>query len=180
MPPMPRRPGLRSALRVLGRRAPRTRGVLQIEGIGASLEIARDRWGIPHVTAASARDAWFGLGFCHGQDRAFQLELLLRAGRGTLSELLGASTLRLDRLSRTLGFARLAAAQLPRLDPDVVETLEAYVAGINAATKTTPLPHELVLLRRPRTPWRATDVLAFLGLQSLALSANWDTEVARR
>ena len=180
MPRMPARPGPRLLLGLLGRRAATTRGNLRVRGLTAHVTIARDRWGIPHVDTATERDAWFGLGFCHGQDRAFQLELLARAGRGTLSELLGRATVPIDRLSRTLGFRRVAEAQLAVLDDDVRGGLEAYVAGIDAAADVTPVPHELVLLRsRRRTRWEAADVLAFLGLQSLALAGNWDTELAR-
>ena len=147
MPPMPARPGPRSLLRVLGRRLPRTRGELRVSGIGEVVAIGRDRWGIPYVEAANDADAWFGLGFCHGQDRGFQLELLARAGRGTLAELLGRAALPIDRLSRTLGFRRIADAQLPMLDPDVRSGIDAYVAGVNAAATASPRPHELVLLR---------------------------------
>jgi penicillin amidase len=180
MRPMPERAGLRSLLRALGRRAPRVRGTLRVDGLDREVVVNRDRWGIPHVEAATDADAWFGLGFCHGQDRGFQLELLARAGRGTLAEILGATALSIDRLSRTLGFARVAAAQLRRLDSDVAATLEAYVAGINAASATSPRPHELVFLRTARrTQWRPEDVLAFLGLQSLSLAGNWDAELAR-
>ena len=179
MPRMPDRPGLRSLLRVLGRRRPRTRGRLRVSGIHRAVSIGRDRWGIPHVDAAHRADAWFALGFCHGQDRGFQLELLARAGRGTLAELLGPAAVPLDRLSRTLGFARLARAQRPMLDADVEATLGAYVAGVNAAARLTPRPHELVLLRGQRSDWAVEDVLAFLGLQSLALAGNWDIELAR-
>jgi penicillin amidase len=179
MRPMPTGPGLRSLLRGLGRREPRTRGILRVRGPGAQITIARDRWGIPHVEAAGDADAWFALGFCHAQDRGFQLEILARAGRGTLAEMLGRPALPIDRLSRTLGFRRLAARQLGVLDPDVRAMLEAYVAGVNAAATVTPRPHELVLLRTPRSPWVVTDTLAFLGLQSLALASNWDTELAR-
>ncbi len=179
MRPMPSGPGLRLLLRALGRRSPRTRGILRLRGPRAQISIARDRWGIPHIEAAGDADAWFALGFCHAQDRAFQLELLARAGRGTLAEMLGRAALPIDRLSRTLGFRRLARRQVAVLDPDVRATLEAYVAGVNAAAEVTPRPHELVLLRTHRSPWSAEDVLAFLGLQSLALASNWDTELAR-
>ena len=179
MPAMPERPGVRPLLRVLGRRLPRTRGTRRVAGPVSQVIVSRDRWGIPHIDATTDDDAWFGLGFCHGQDRAFQLELLARAGRGTLAELLGARALRIDRLSRTLGFRRLAAAQLALLDTDVVAAIEAYVAGVNAAADSTPRPHELVLLRMHRSHWEVTDVLAFLGLQSLALAGNWDSELAR-
>ncbi len=176
---MPDRPGLRSSLRLLGRRFPRTRGEISVAGLTAPISVARDRWGIPHVAAANDDDAWFGLGFCHGQDRAFQLELRLRAGRGTLAEILGAPALPVDRLTRTLGFRRVADRQVSALDPDIYAMLEAYVAGINAAGAAGPRPHELVLLRAKRTAWTVADVLALGGLQSVTLAGNWDAEVGR-
>ena len=169
----------RILLRLLGRRLARTRGRITVQGARGPIAIRRDRWGIPNVEAGSDHDAWFGLGFCHAQDRAFQLETLLRAGRGTLAEMAGAAALPIDRLSRRLGFARTAARQLPLVGPDVRETLEAYVRGVNAGLAQARPPHELVLLRRGPTHWQVTDVLAFAGLQSLALSANWDSELAR-
>jgi penicillin amidase len=169
----------RILLRLLGRRLAKTRGRITIEGSRAPIVIHRDRWGIPNVEARSDHDAWFGLGFCHAQDRGFQLETLLRAGRGTLAEMAGAAALPIDRLSRRLGFARTAARQLPLVAPDVRDTLEAYVSGVNAGLAQARRPHELVLLRRAATLWQVTDVLAFAGLQSLALSANWDSELAR-
>ena len=179
MPPMPARPGTRTLLRALGRRLPRTRGALRVAGLDSEIVVDRDRWGIPHVEADSDADAWFALGFCHGQDRSFQLELIARAGRGRLAELLGPGALPIDRLSRTLGFHRLALAQVQTLDADVLDTISAYVSGINAARASSPRPHELVLLRAKPSTWNVEDVLAFDGLQSLALAGNWDTELAR-
>jgi penicillin amidase len=176
---MAARPGRRSLLRLLGRRLPPTRGIWRVPGIRAQVAIGRDQHAVPYVEASSAEDAWYGLGFCHGQDRGFQLEILLRAGRGTLAELLGADALPIDRLTRTLGFARVARQQLPMLDPDVRGAVTAYGAGINAAAGITPRPHELAMLRATRTPWTAEDCLAFMGLQSLALAGNWDSELAR-
>ncbi len=179
MGPMPQPNWPKILLRVLGRRLATTRGQITIAGVSAPIVIQRDRWGIPDVIAGSDHDAWFGLGFCHAQDRGFQLETLLRAGRGTLAEMAGPAALPIDRLSRRLGFAQTAARQLTLVAPDVRETLEAYVGGVNAGLAQARRPHELVLLRSAATMWRVTDVLAFAGLQSLALSANWDSELAR-
>ena len=99
MPRMPASIGLRALLLTLGRRRPRTRGTLRVSGLHAPVTVYRDRWGVPHIEAQTDVDAWFGLGFCHGQDRAFQLELLARAGRGTISELVGVAGLPIDRAS---------------------------------------------------------------------------------
>lgn len=166
---------------LLGRRVPRVRGLIRVSGVEEAITIRRDRWGIPHVDAQSASDAWFGLGFCHAQDRAFQLELLLRVGSGTLSELIGGDGIPIDRMSRRLGFRRTAQAQLEIIGADVRELLEAYVSGVNQGLRHggPRAPHELALLRRPPTPWTALDVLCFVGLQAFSLSSNWDAELAR-
>jgi penicillin amidase len=173
--------GVSVLVRLLGSRLPRSRGRLRVDGLGGTLTIRRDRWGIPHVDAASEDDAWFGLGFCHAQDRAFQLETLLRVGRGTLAAMVGPNGLLADRMSRRLGFARLAAAQLPLLGSSVRSAADAYVRGVNAGLSRglRRPPHELALLRSRPTPWEATDVLAFGSLQAFALSSNWDSELAR-
>jgi len=172
---------MRALVRLLGRRLPPTSGSLAVSGVDEAVRIRRDGWGIPHIDAASEADAWFGLGFCHAQDRAFQLETLLRVGRGTLSAMVGAGGLAADRMSRRLGFARVAAAQLALIDDDVRAAAEAYVRGINQGLEigVSRRPHEFVLLRSHPTPWQITDVLAFAGLQAFALGANWDAELAR-
>jgi penicillin amidase len=172
---------MRLIVRLLGRRLPRTSGRLIVEGVDGRVRIRRDEWSIPHVDAESEADAWFGLGFCQAQDRAFQLETLLRVGRGTLAAMVGPGGLAADRMSHRLGFARLAAAQLPMLDADVRSGADAYVRGINngLAHGLRRPPHEFALLRTRPTPWQVTDVLAFAGLQAFALGANWDAELAR-
>jgi penicillin amidase len=166
---------------LLGRRLPTTRGALTVPSLRSNVRIDRDKWGIPHITAENESDAWFGLGFCQGQDRAFQLEVLLRVMRGTLAELIGPGGLGADRLSRRIGFHRAAPAQLAVLSPDVRAMLEAYAAGVNAGA-TLGLrrrPHEFVLLRSRPTSWTAIDVVAGLKIQGFVLSSNWDVELAR-
>ena len=54
---------------------PKTEGELKVRGIEGTVEIARDRWGMPRVRAETAADLWFGQGFCHGQDRLWQCEV---------------------------------------------------------------------------------------------------------
>src|SRR2546430_14739162 len=96
---------------LLGRRLPVTSGTLRVAGVRGRLRIDRDQWGIPHIDAANDHDAWFGLGFCQGQDRAFQLETILRVARGTVAELVGPRGLPVDRLSRRVGLRRSAVLQ---------------------------------------------------------------------
>src|SRR6266566_2531781 len=99
----------------LGRRLPITSGQLHVRGPSAPITIRRDKWGVPHVDAQTDADALFALGFCHGQDRAAQLEVLWRVGRGRLAEWVGEKGLPADRMSRRIGFRRSAEAQVPAL-----------------------------------------------------------------
>ena len=82
-------------------RLPQTSGVVKLEGLGASVEIYRDPWGVPHIYAESQEDCLFAQGFVHAQDRLFQMELNRRTAQGTLSELFGEMALDTDRTVRT-------------------------------------------------------------------------------
>jgi penicillin G amidase len=165
-----------------GRRLPLTNGTLRVDGLDAEVTIRRDRWGIPHIDAQTDADAFFALGFCQGQDRAFQLETVVRVVRGTLAELVGPEAVGIDRLSRRFGFARTAEAQLPLLAPHVRAIVDGFVAGVNAG-RTIGLrrrPHEMALLRGRMTEWTSADPLGLLKLMGLALASNWDLELARQ
>ena len=104
---------------LMGTRRPIYQGRLGSDALSAPVVIRRDAWGIPYIRAENDRDAWYALGFCQGQDRAFQIESRLRVVRGTLAELIGSSALAIDRLSRSIGFYRSAQRQLEALDPQV-------------------------------------------------------------
>lgn len=166
---------------LLGRRPAKVGGTIAVDGAAGEIVIRRDEWGVPHIDASSESDAWFGLGFCHGQDRGFQLEGLVRVLRGTVAELVGRDGLVIDRLSRRIGFRRSALRQLEALDPDVRANAETYAAGINAGMGpgSPRRPHELTLLRGRSTRWDAADTLAMGKLMAFIMACNWDTELGR-
>ena len=166
---------------LLGQRLPTTQGELTVQGLHGPVVIRRDRYGVPYIESDTDADAWFALGFCQGQDRSFRLEMLLRAARGTLCEVVGPGALATDILSRRLGFARLAPKQLDLFHPDVRERFEAFARGINEGISrgTRRKAHEFTLLRTQPTTIEAVDLVAVYLLQSMALSANWDVELVR-
>ena len=164
---------------LLRRPMPRTTGTVEVDGILAPVVIRRDRWGMPHVHARSEDDAWFGQGFCHGQDRLWQLDLYRRFSCGRLAEIAGPEGLAADRFLRTLGLRRAALREEAALDGRVASALEAYAAGVNAAASDRPLPAELQLLRTRFEPWRPADTLTITKLLALALSTNWERELLR-
>jgi penicillin amidase len=165
----------------LGERLPKLDGEIHAPGLSAPIEIRRDAHGIPSVMAENEADAFFGLGFCHGQDRAGQLELLVRTVRGTLAEVAGLEGLPVDRLARRIGFKRAAIAQLEVARPEVRVQLDAYARGINAGTRSgaEKKAHELALFGCEPTPWDAADPQAVSVLLCFALASNWDVELLR-
>jgi hypothetical protein len=59
---------------IFGRRLPVTDGTLEVPGVHQRILIRRDQYSIPYIEADNDEDAWYGLGFCQGQDRAFQTD----------------------------------------------------------------------------------------------------------
>ncbi|MCC7076324.1 MAG: penicillin acylase family protein [Acidimicrobiia bacterium] len=166
---------------LLGPRMPRTSGVLRVDGPGDEVVVRRDRHGIPHIDASDEADAAFGVGFCQGQDRTFQLEMLRRVGRGTVAALVGRRGLPIDRLSRRIGFRRSAEAQVAAQTESTLTQLAAFAAGVNAAARAglRRRPHEFALLRADPAAWDTADVLGTIKLVGFMLSTNWSTKVAR-
>lgn len=171
----------RLLLRLLGRRLPLISGSIDVAGLRGPVEIGRDRFGIPHIRAEHDFDAWFGLGFCQGQDRAFQLETRLRLVRGTLAALVGSDGLPLDRLSRRIDFAGSGRRSLDRLGVDDRSRYQAFAAGVCSGMieGRGARSHEFVLLRTKPTPFEASDAVGFFAVQAFSLASNWDIELAR-
>lgn len=166
---------------VLGQRRARTAGTIHVASLRAPVIIRRDEHGVPYIEAENDEDAWYALGFCQGQDRAFQIETLLRVARGRLAEIAGKDALPMDRLSRRIGFRRIAEAQLPLLDEDTRRQIEAYARGVTEGARigSEGHAHELALLRINPTAFEPADVLAVLAFMGFALASNWDIELAR-
>jgi penicillin amidase len=166
---------------LLGARLPLTNTTLEVRGVERTVLIRRDRWGIPYVEAATDDDAWFGFGFAEAQDRAFQLEAMLRVVRGTLAELVGREMLAMDRLSRRIGFRRIGEAQLAGMDGVLRRQLDAFAAGVTEGARrgSTAKAHELALLFAEPTPYEAADVVGGAAFIAFALASNWDIELAR-
>ena len=69
-------------------------------GLSKPVEILVDRWGVPHIYAATQADAFFMQGFNAARDRLFQIDLWRRRELGQLAEVLGSSYLPQDQATR--------------------------------------------------------------------------------
>ncbi|MSP82133.1 MAG: penicillin acylase family protein [Alphaproteobacteria bacterium] len=156
-------------------------GTVSVTGLGGPAEIARDRHGVPIITAAGYDDAMFALGFVHAQDRLFQMDLQRRTAAGTLAELLGDRAVAFDRRLRPLGLAAAAQSSWDAQDAATVVAYTAYADGVNAflAGHGGAWPLEYVLLRADPAPWHPIDSILVLKAMSLLLGTNLEREVLR-
>jgi penicillin G amidase len=165
---------------VLWSSLPQTQGNLQLSGLEKSVSVVRDAHGIPTISASSQHDLYMALGFVHAQDRLFQMEMQRRIGAGRLSEVLGESALPTDRLLRTLGIYRHAAASVSAASPEFRAVLDAYSAGINAFLHSgKTLPIEFTVLGYRPDDWSSADSLVIGKLLALQLGANYRQELTR-
>lgn len=160
---------------------PGLEGTRTLPGLDASAEIQRDEIGLVTIRAANDHDAYFALGFAHAQDRLWQMEMTRRIGAGRLSELLGSGVLGIDRYVRTMGFYRLAEAQLDHLSTETLAALNAYSKGVNAwlENRDRPLPLQFQLLFHDPEPWVPADSLVWARLMAFQLSTNMGSERTR-
>jgi len=160
---------------------PQLNGGLALPGLSGPVEIVRDANAVPHIFAKSSRDAYFALGFVHGQDRLWQLEMNRRIGSGRLAEALGPGALDNDKFLRTLGIRRGAEAIYRNLDTATQDRLRAYAAGVNAflATRSGSLPAEFLMTGTTPEPWTPVDSVCWQIMMAWDLGGNWSSELLR-
>jgi penicillin amidase len=161
-----------------------TEGRVEIDGLDAEAEVFTDRWGVPHVFAGSAGDAYAAQGYLHAAERLWELDFLRRAAQGRLAEIVGEPGLALDRFFRTLGTGRIAKKKAKEYDAESRELSRLYYTGAQAAMKTLPPPVEYQLLGLtpdfPDDPEAAiVDGISISLMMSFQLSANWQFELLR-
>ena len=154
---------------------------LPAPGLGAAAEILIDRWGIPHIYAASDSDAFFAQGFNAARDRLWQIDLWRKRGLGLLARDLGPAYVARDRAARLLLYRGDMAAEWRAYGPQAERWTTAFVAGINAYVdfvrrEPARLPVEFRLLGTLPDRWAPEDVVR---CRAHARVRNLDGEVLR-
>jgi len=143
-----------------------------------------DDEGVAHVTAGDDRALYFAVGYAHGRDRLFQLDLQRRLMRGELAAAVGEVAIESDRFHRKMDFLGATRATWEQLaDSRVGPLLEAYAEGVNAAARETTLPLEFGLVGHDPGRWRPVDTLLMERLIAWRLTGDYRTlhvERARR
>ena len=160
---------------------PQLDGSISLPGLQKEVTVERDNWGVPHIRAASLVDAVEAQGYVMAQDRLWQLDLMRRASRGQLSEIVGPLALKSDKQFRTFGFSRAAERDYAAIDKDSRSLMEAYARGVNAFIQQhqNTLPLEFTLLKYNPQPWQPTDSLVIAGYMYQTLTDTWEREMDR-
>lgn len=146
-------------------------GTRQLPGLEDPVDVWRDEWGIPHLRARGADDAFFALGHVHATDRLWQMDALRRRAMGRYAEWLGPAAVPMDMLVRRLGLADCARRDVAAANAETRAMLDAYTAGVNAFIATGPLPPEYALLNETPEPWEPWHSIAILRQTGLLLNS---------
>jgi len=139
---------------------PRSSGSFEVSGPEQPVSIRFDRSGVPDIEAVSRADMAFGLGYVHGMDRFFQMDMIRRYTAGELSEILGKATLGIDKNVRRFQYRKWALQSYEKLNGQEKLQLQRYAMGVNAglnALKSRPI--EYWLLFQSPEPWKPEDCL---------------------
>jgi penicillin amidase len=147
---------------------------LEIPNLTGDVTVIKDEWGIPHIYAEHESDAYCVMGYLHAYDRLFQLEMTKRQISGTLSEVVGESTLSTDKYFRNLQLrknAQLLDSYMQESEPKLYAYLEAYIAGLNfRIQEVKDLPFEFQFLGIKPSLWEPIDVLQIQNYMSYMLT----------
>lgn len=152
---------------------------LAVAGVDGEVTVLRDEWGIPHVRAATSRDAFFGQGFVQAEDRLGQLEYDRRRAAGRWAEVVGPSALDQDVFARRADLPGVARREYDALDGASRAVLDSYAAGVNAyLTLGRPLPTDLELAGVTPDPWAPWECCAVFLVRHVAF-ASWQRKLWR-
>jgi len=148
-----------------------------------------DARGVPHITAASDRDAVMAMGYIVARDRLFEMEFLWRVATGRLSEVLGPDAVSQDQYFRRIGMAKAVRDQAKYaadLTSEASQAMTWYAQGANAwinSLTTDAYPFEYRLLDFAASSFTAEHTAALQLFMTFDLSFRSDDvayERARR
>lgn len=122
--------------------------------------IDRDKLGQAVIHADNRNDAAYALGFAHGQDRFFQMDLLRRNAAGELSELFGKAAVSLDKKMRFHQLRKRSQFIFEQLSDADKSLLTHYAAGVNEGLAQIDFKSfEYLLTGAEQKPWQTEDSL---------------------
>jgi penicillin amidase len=167
---------------------PQTSGQLTVSGLTSKVTVVRDDRGVPQIFADNSQDLFRAQGYVAAQDRFFEMDVRRHITAGRLSEMVGKDGVQADRVIRTMGWRRVAEAELPKLASTTRQYLQAYADGVNAYIQQAGSPDKMALeytvlgQKFPDyrvEPWSPADSLAWLKAMAWDLRGDYDNELTR-
>ncbi|ACZ91089.1 penicillin acylase family protein [Streptosporangium roseum] len=167
---------------------PQLAGELKVDGLTGKVTVYRDKTGIPHIYADSSDDLFLAQGYVHAQDRFFEMDFRRHVTAGRLSEMFGSATLVEDKVIRTMGWRKVAEAELPMLTEQTRRHLDSYAKGVNSWMDQhegfTSKSLEYAVLKLTNfgyepEPWTPVDSLSWLKAMAWDLRSNMADEIGR-
>ncbi|HZC26495.1 MAG TPA: penicillin acylase family protein [Actinopolymorphaceae bacterium] len=169
----------------------------RVRGLARPAEIVVDTWGIPHIYAETAADAFVAQGFNAARDRLFQIDLWRRRGLGQLSEVFGPAYVDNDLAARLFLYRGDLEREWAAYAPETEAIVTSFVTGVNAYVdwlddNPDALPPEFAMLDYRPAHWEPADVVrirshgvAYNLLQEAARAATtatsgWKADLIRR
>ncbi len=154
-------------------------GEMTISGLKDKVEIIRDSYGMPHIYAQTDADAFFAVGYCMAQDRLFHMDLVRRAARGRLAEILGKDLVPVDKLFRTITAGKSIESIASSYPHETLAAMKAYTQGVNyfIENRKGPLPIEFTILGYEPEPWQISDASAVHYYMAWDLNSAFSIEM---
>ncbi len=104
-----------------------------------NIQIARDRWGVPHIFGKTDAEVAYGLAWAHAEDDFSTIQLTLLSGKGMLGRLKGKQGATIDYVVSLLRCRDIVEEQYESaLSPEFKALISGYVEGLNAFARQHP------------------------------------------
>ncbi len=161
---------------------PSYEGTMSLSGLQKEVTVHFDDFGVPHIKAENNHDLFMAFGYVHAQERLFQMEMMRRAGSGTLAEIIGQPMIKVDRVFLTLGmkeYAEKSAARLAQQQGTPMhQAIEAYLAGVNQFIENGPTPPEFSIIGITKRKFEPIDLYYITGAMAFNFGMAQKTEPA--
>ena len=159
-------------------------GTLRLAGLGSTVKVYRDQYGIPHFKAETEMDAFFAQGFVTAQDRLWHMEYDRRRGSGRWAEAVGEQGVAQDKMMRRFRLEASAKADYNVMNAHTKSVFDAYAAGVNAFIDSgDALPVEYRITGLEPEPWRPWDGLIAYKVRHISMgvfeSKVWRARMVR-
>ena len=158
---------------------PEKEGIKILPALHTNVEVITDNYGVPHIYAENDHDLFCALGYIHASHRLFKMDQMVRVAEGKLSEAFGSELVELDIFLRTLGIRQISREITPKLNPEVIDIIKAYVEGVNNYIDLNEhnLPVEFRIGRYKPIKWEPCNCVSFVRLMGWDLTQSWNAEI---